>query len=62
MRVVHGLRPQAFGGEQLERAVAPAQVDRAHLGDHVRGDQHRHLVEAHLRALALRHHLAQAAE
>ena len=62
MRVVHGLRIEAFGGEQLERPVAPAQIERAHLRHHVGGDQHHHLVEARLRALALGHHLAQAAE
>ena len=62
MRVVHGLGVEAFGGEQLERAVAAAQIDRAHLGHHVRGDQHHDLVEARLRALALGHDLAQAAQ
>ena len=62
MRVVDGLGVEALGGEQLERAVAALQIERAHLGDHVRGDQHHDLVEARLRALALRHHLAQAAQ
>ena len=62
MRVVHRLGVEAFGGEQLERAVAAAQIERAHLGHHVGGDQHHDLVEARLRALALGHHLAQAAE
>ena len=62
MRVVDGLGVQAFGGEQLKGFVAAAQIDRAHLGDHVRGDQHGHLVEARLRTLPLRHDLAQAAK
>ena len=62
MRVVDGLAVEAFGGEQLERAVAAAQIERAHLGHHVRGDQHHHLVEANLGALALGHHLAQASQ
>ena len=62
MRVVDGLGVEAFGGEQLERAVAALQIERAHFGDHVRGDQHHHLVEANLGALALGHHLAQASQ
>jgi hypothetical protein len=62
MGVVDGAGIEAFSGEQFERAVAPAQIERAHLGHHVRGDQHHHLVEAHLGALALGHHLAQAAQ
>ena len=62
MGVVDGAGIEAFGGEQLERAVAAAQIERAHLGHHVRGDQHHHFVEPDLRALALRHHLAQAAQ
>ena len=61
MRVVHRLAVQAFGGEQLERGVAAAQIERAHLGHHVGGDQHHDLIETCLRALALGHHLAQAA-
>ena len=60
--IVHGQRVQAFGGEQFERAVAAPQIERAHLGHHVGGDQHHHLVEPNLRALALRHHLAQASQ
>ena len=62
MGIVDGPGIEAFGGEQLERAVAAAQIERAHLGHHVRGDQHHHFVEPHLRALALGHHLAQAAQ
>ncbi len=62
MGVVDGARVQALGGHQLERAVAPPQIERAHLGHDVGGDQHHHLVEASLRALVLRHHLAEATE
>ena len=62
MRVVDGDRVQAFRREQFERSVAAAQVERAHLGDHVRGDQHHDLVEARLHALARGHDLAQAAQ
>ena len=62
MRIVDGLAVEAFGGEQLERAVAALQIQRAHFGHHVRGDQHHHLVEANLGALALGHHLAQASQ
>jgi hypothetical protein len=62
MGVVDRYGIEALGGEQLERAVAAPQIERAHLGHHVRGDQHDHLVEAGLRALAHRHHLAQAAQ
>ena len=61
MGVVHRLAVEAFGGEQLERGVAAAQIERAHLGNHVGGDQDHDLVEACLCALALGHHLAQAA-
>jgi len=62
MGIVDGLRIEALGGEQLKRAVAALQIERAHLGHHVRGDQHDDLVEAGLRALAHRHRLAQAAQ
>ena len=62
MRVVNRLPVQAFGGEELKRAVAAPQIERADLGHHVRGDQRHHLVEATLRAFRLRHDLAQAAE
>ena len=62
MRIVDSLAVEALGGEQLERAVAALQIERAHFGHHVRGDQHHDLVEAHLRGLALGHHLAQASQ
>ena len=53
---------EAFGGEQLQRVVGAPQIDRAHLGHHVGGDDGYELVEARLRALLLRHDLAQAAQ
>ena len=61
MGVVHRLAVEAFSGEQLERGIAAAQVERAHLRNHVGGDQDHDLVETCLCALALGHHLAQAA-
>ena len=60
MGVVHRGGVQALGGKQLERSIAAAEVNRTHLGDHVGGDQHRHLIEACFSALALGHDLAQA--
>ena len=62
MCIVDRLAVEALGGEQLERAVAALQIERAHFGHHVRGDQNHDLVEAHLRGLALGHHLAQASQ
>ena len=43
---VDGLAVQAFGGEELERAVAAHHVDGADLRHHVGGDQDHDLVEA----------------
>ncbi len=58
--LVHGRRVQAFGGEELERLVGRHEIDRAHLGHHVRGDDLDHAVEARLRADGLGHQLAHA--
>ena len=60
--LVHGLRLEALGGVQLERAVHAQHVDGADLRHHVGGDQHHDLVQAFLRADRLRHHLAKPAQ
>ena len=57
-----GFAVEAFRGVELERPVGAHDVDRAHLGDHVGGDQDHHPVEARLRADRLRHDLAEAAQ
>ena len=59
---VEGGHVRPGGAGLLERAVAPPQIKRAHLGHDIGGDQHHDLVEARLRALVFRHHLAQATE
>ena len=43
--VVNGFFAQAFGGEQLQRAVAQPYIDRAHFSDHVGGNQAHNTVE-----------------
>ena len=59
--VVHGARIEAFGGEQLERAVLALQVDGAHLGHHQTGDLAHDLVEPGLTVRRLGHDLPEAA-
>ena len=49
-RAVHGLRPQALGGEQLEHLAGAHDVGRADLGHHVGGDDADDAVEPLLRA------------
>ena len=58
-RQMHGLAIEAFGGEQLERPVGARDIERAHLGDHVGGDQDDDAVEARLCGDGLRHDLAE---
>ena len=60
--LVHGVALQAFGGIELERGVDAQDIDRAHLRNHVGGDQHHDLVKALLRADRLRHHFAKPAQ
>ena len=57
--VVHGARVEAFGGEQLERAVLALEVDRAHLGHHQAGDLAHDPVEPGLAVRRLGHDLPQ---
>ena len=59
---VHRLSVQALGGVEFEAAVAPHDIDRADLGDHVGGDMDHDLVEARLRAHRLRHDFAEPAQ
>ena len=59
---VHGLRVEALGGVQFERAVDAQHVERADLRHHVGGDQHDDLVQAFLRADRFRHHFAEPAQ
>ena len=61
-RQMHGLAVEAFGGEQLERSVGARDIERAHLGDHVRGDENDDAVEARLRGDGLRHDLAEPSQ
>ena len=57
-----GLAVQAFGGEELERAVGAQHIDRADLGHHIGGDMDDDLVEPRLRADRLRHDFAEPAQ
>ena len=56
---VHRCRFQSFAGVELEHVVGAQDIDRAHLGDHVRRDEPHHLVEPLLGADRLRHDLAE---
>ncbi len=58
--VVHSADVQAFGGEQLERAVLALEIDRADVGDHDAGDLAHDLVEPHLPVVGFAHDIAQA--
>ena len=60
--LVDGFLVQALGGVKLERAVHAQHIDRAHLRDHVRGDQDDDLVEPVLRADRLRHDFAEPSQ
>ena len=51
---------EAFGGEQLQRAVLALQVDRAHFGHHHARDLLHDLVEPGLAIARLGHDLTQA--
>ena len=59
---MHRLAVEALGGEQLERPVGARDIERAHLGDHVRGDEDDDAVEARLRGDGLRHDLAEPSQ
>ena len=54
-----GLAVEALGGEQLHGAVGARDVKRAHLGDHVGGDEHDDAVQARLCGDRLRHDFAE---
>ena len=62
VRAVDRFDVQALGGHEFERAVAPPQIERAHLRHDVGRDQHHDLVEASLGAHVLGHHLTEAPE
>ena len=53
------LAVEAFGGEQLHRAVGAHNVKRAHLRHHVGGDEDDDAIQARLGGDGLRHHLAE---
>ena len=59
--VVDGAGIEAFGGEQLQRAVLALQVDGGHLRDHQAGDLAHDLVESRLAVGRLGHDLPQPA-
>ena len=61
-RQMHGFALQALGGEQLQRAVGPRDIERAHLGHHIGGDQDDDSVEPRLRGDGLRHDLAKPSQ
>jgi hypothetical protein len=61
-RAMHGFRPQAFGGEELQHLAGPHDVTGADLGDHVRGDDADNGAQTLLRGPLPRHHVAQTAE
>ena len=60
--LMDGVALQSFGGIEFERGVDAQDIDRAHLRNHVCGDQHHDLVKALLRADRLRHHFAKSAQ
>ena len=51
---MHGLRPQPFGGEELQHLAGAHDIGRADLGHHVGGDDAHDLVEPLLRRAATR--------
>ena len=59
---MNGIAVEAFGGEELELAATPAQVNGTHFRDHIGRNQRDQLVEARLGVSPLRHDLAQAAQ
>ena len=58
-RQMDGFAVEAFGGEQLHRAVGANDIERADLRHHVGGDEHDDAVEARLRGDGLRHDFAK---
>ena len=53
------LAVEALGGEQLHRPVGAHDVERAHLGHHVGGDEDDDAVQARLSGDGLRHDFAE---
>jgi hypothetical protein len=60
--LVHRLLLEAVRGAEFKDVAGTRQIDRAHLGDHVAGDDAHGLVEPLLAASAARHQVAQALE
>ncbi len=62
MRLVHRFRIQTLGCEQFHRSVTPADIDRAHLGDHDGRDLNHDLGELGLAAFRKSHDLTEATQ
>ena len=60
--LVDGFGIEAFGREEFEHVAGAADVDRAHLGDHVGGNDQHDLVETGLRGPGRGHDVAQPPE
>ena len=61
-RAMHGRGIEALGGEQLEHFAGAQQVDRAHLGHHLVGDQAHDLAQGFLGRGATRHRVPEPLE
>ena len=59
---VHGRGIEALGGEQLEHLAGAQQVDRAHLGHHLVGDQAHDLAQGFLGRATTRHRVPEPLE
>ena len=56
---VNSVPMESFCREQLEYIAGAADVDRAHFGNKIAGDQHGDLVQMLLRCSRAGHHIAQ---
>ena len=59
---MHGLGGQTLCGIEFERAIGAHDIERAHFGNHVAGDQCHDFVKAFLRVDGFRHHFAEPPE
>ena len=61
-RAMHGRGIEALGGEQLEHLAGAQQVDRAHLGHHLVGDQAHDFAQGFLGRTTTRHRVPEPLE
>ena len=61
-RAMHGFRPQALGGEELEHLTGAHDIAGADFRHHVGGDDLDHLVEPLLRRAGTGHHVPQPSQ